>query len=225
MTVINIIALIWFLLAWIGYTLFSKNQAKKRLCLASELRKKRIQWMQQMLARDMRMPDVSIISTLERNITFFASSSMLIIAGLLTAMGSASEIFDIIHQFEFMTPQTIEQIQIKLLVVIGIFVYAFFQFTWALRQYGFGGVLIGAAPEEGTLSLEQHVQFANRAAKVIDQAAHSFNYGLRAIYLSMATLTWFIDAKLFIVSTILAVIIMYHREFHSKALKALRDCA
>ena len=23
----------------------------------------------------------------------------------------------------------------------------FFQFTWSLRQYGFGGVLIGAAPD------------------------------------------------------------------------------
>lgn len=225
MTVIDIIALCWFLAAWMGYTLFSKNQATKRLCLASELRKKRIQWMQQMLARDMRMPDVSIISTLERNITFFASSSMLIIAGLLTAMSSAEEIEQIMRQFAFFAPQTIQHIQVKLLVIIGIFVYAFFQFTWALRQYGFGGVLIGAAPEEGTLSLEQHVQFANRAAKVIDQAAHSFNYGLRAIYLSMAALTWFIDATAFIITTIVAVLIMYHREFHSKALKALRDCA
>ncbi|MGB2264791.1 MAG: DUF599 domain-containing protein, partial [Glaciecola sp.] len=210
---------------WIGYTRFSKAQAKKRLCLASELRKKRIQWMQQMLARDMRMPDVSIISTLERNITFFASSSMLIIAGLLTAMSSAEQIQQIMNQFTFVSPQTIQQIQIKLLVIIGIFVYAFFQFTWALRQYGFGGVLIGAAPEEGTLSLEQHVLFANRAAKVIDQAAHSFNYGLRAIYLSMAALTWFIDPRAFMFATVVAVIIMYHREFHSKALRALRDCA
>jgi uncharacterized membrane protein len=58
---------------------------------------------------------------------------------------------------------------------------------------------------------------------VIDQAAHSFNYGLRAIYFSLATLAWFINVWLFMAATIVVLFVMKHREFHSKALKALQD--
>jgi len=222
---LNFFAILWFLALWAGYTLFAKNKAKSTLCLASEMRKKRIHWMQQMLARENRIADVSIISTLERNITFFASSSMLIMAGLLTAMTSADKLSKILSDIVHIASQNEQEIQLKLGLLICIFVFAFFQFTWALRQYGFAGILVGAAPERGALSLDQHVQFANRAAKVIDQAAHSFNYGLRAIYFSLAALSWFVDARLFMLASVVVVLVMYQREFHSKVLKALHDCA
>lgn len=222
---LNFFAIIWFLALWAGYTLFAKNKAKNTLCLASEMRKKRIHWMQQMLSRENRIADVSIISTLERNITFFASSSMLIMAGLLTAMTSADKLAKILSDMVHISSHTEQEIQLKLGLLVCIFVFAFFQFTWALRQYGFAGVLIGAAPERGALSFDQHVQFANRAAKVIDQAAHSFNYGLRAIYFSLAALSWFVDARLFMLASVVVVLVMYQREFHSKVLKALHDCA
>jgi uncharacterized membrane protein len=103
-------------------------------------------------------------------------------------------------------------------------VFGFFQFTWSLRQYGFGGVLIGAAPDGKALTDEEQLLYANRTAKVIDQAGHSFNYGLRAIYFSLAALTWFIDAWIFMVVTVLVVLILKQREFHSKILKALQEC-
>ena len=45
-----------------------------------------------MLLRDNKMADVALISTLERNVSFFASSSMLILAGLLTAIASSDKI-------------------------------------------------------------------------------------------------------------------------------------
>ena len=78
--------------------------------------------------------------------------------------------------------------QVKILFLALIYVFAFFQFTWSLRQYGFGGVLIGAATDGRELPQAERSQYANKAAKVIDQAAHSFNYSLRAIYFSLATL-------------------------------------
>ncbi|GAA0349364.1 DUF599 domain-containing protein [Bowmanella denitrificans] len=224
MILIDTLALLWFLSIWVGYTLFAKRKARHTSCLASEMRAKRTRWMTEMLIRDNRVADVSIISTLERNITFFASSSLLILAGLLTATASVEELNAMIHQLSMATVQSNQQIQIKLLLLMGIFIFAFFQFTWALRQYGFGGVLIGAAPNGNKMSEEELNLYANRTAKVIDQAAHSFNYGLRAIYFSLSTLPWFIDARLFMLASIITLMIMYHREFHSKVLKALKDC-
>ncbi|MBC3764492.1 DUF599 domain-containing protein [Neptunicella marina] len=224
MTLIDIVGLVWFLVLWVGYTLFAKQRARTTLCLASELRAKRNNWMLQMLLRENRIADVAIIAAQERNISFFASSALLIIAGLLTALSSAEQLSNVLHQVIPGLPQTTLQIQLKLVLMVCIFVFAFFQFTWALRQYGFGGALVGAAPNGNRIPEEQLETYANRTAKVIDQAGHSLNYGLRALYMSLSTLAWFIDSRLFMFTTVLVVLVMYQREFHSKALKALKDC-
>ncbi|AWL11692.1 hypothetical protein HMF8227_01211 [Saliniradius amylolyticus] len=220
---LDLTAIVWFFSIWIGYTLFAKRKARSVSCLASELRQKRTRWMSQMLLRENRVADVSIISTLERNITFFASSSLLILAGLLTAMASIDKLERMLEQLALPSPQSPEQIQLKLLVLIIIFVFAFFQFTWSLRQYGFAGVLVGAAPNGNVLTEQEVEDYANRTAKVVDQAGHSFNYGLRAIYFSLATLSWFISTELFMASSVVTMLVMHQREFHSKALRALKD--
>ncbi|OBP14192.1 hypothetical protein A5320_16260 [Rheinheimera sp. SA_1] len=220
---IDVVAVLWFIALWVGYTLFAKRKARTVSCLSFELRRKRTDWMRQMLTRDNKMADVALISTLERNVSFFASSSMLILAGLLTAIASSDKIAQVLMQVMPWLDQVDGLMQFKLLFLGLIYVFTFFQFTWSLRQYGFGGVLIGAAPEGHNLPEDELQLYANRAAKVIDQAAHSFNYGLRAIYFSLAALAWFINVWLFMLATVIVLLVMKHREFHSKALKALQE--
>jgi len=221
---VDILALGWFSLVWSGYTLYAKRKAKVVSCLSFEMRRKRNHWMQQMLRRDNKMADVGLISTLERNVSFFASSCLLILAGLLTVLTSSERLSHVLSGLIPWSVQSETQIQVKILLLALIYVFGFFQFTWSLRQYGFGGVLIGAAPDGKALTDEEQLLYANRTAKVIDQAGHSFNYGLRAIYFSLAALTWFIDAWIFMVVTVLVVLILKQREFHSKILKALQEC-
>lgn len=221
---IDFIAVLWFFSLWIGYTLFAKRRAKVVSCLSFELRRKRTHWMQQMLARENKMADVGLISTLERNVTFFASSTLLILAGLLTAMTSAEKLSVMLSNLIPWANQTEAAVQLKLLLLAFIFVFAFFQFTWSLRQYGFCGVLIGAAPDGRGMATDEQALYANRAAKVIDQAGHSFNYGLRAIYFSLSALSWFIDPWLFMAASVVVMLVMKQREFHSSVLKALREC-
>ena len=220
---IDVAAVLWFIALWVGYTLFAKRKARTVSCLSFELRRKRTDWMRQMLTRDNKMADVALISTLERNVSFFASSSMLILAGLLTAIASSDKIALVLMQVMPWLDHVDGLMQFKLLFLGLIYVFTFFQFTWSLRQYGFGGVLIGAAPEGRDLPEAELQLYANRAAKVIDQAAHSFNYGLRAIYFSLAALAWFINVWLFMLATVIVLLVMKHREFHSKALKALQE--
>lgn len=224
LNIIDIIALIWFSLLWGGYTLYAKRRAKVVSCISFEMRRKRTHWMQQMLKRDNKMADVGLISTLERNVTFFASSCLLILAGLLTVLTSSERLSIMLSGLIPWSMQTEAQVQIKILLLALIYVFAFFQFTWSLRQYGFCGVLIGAAPDGRAMAIEEQEIYANRAAKVIDQAGHSFNYGLRAVYFSLAALTWFIDNLLFIAATVIVLLVLKHREFHSKVLKSLQQC-
>lgn len=224
MTILDIVAVVWFLALWIGYTLFAKKKARSVSCLSFELRRKRNDWMQRMLLRDNKMADVGLISTLERNVAFFASSTLLILAGLLTAMASADKLSVMLSNLVSWANYSESAVQGKLVLLATIFVFAFFQFTWSLRQYGFCGVLIGAAPDGRGMASEEQLLYANRASKVIDQAGHSFNYGLRSIYFSLSALTWFIDPILFMVASVVVMMVMKHREFHSKVLKALQEC-
>lgn len=221
---LDIFALTWFISLWIGYTLFAKRRAKVQSCLSYELRRKRTDWMRKMLSRENNMPDVGLISTLERNVAFFASSCLLIMAGLLTAMSSAEQVSSMLTKLLPWSTATGTGVQLKILFLTFIYVFGFFQFTWSLRQYGFSGVLVGAAPDGRSMTDEEKELFANRAAKVLDQAGHSFNYGLRAIYFSLAALSWFIHPLLLVFASVVVVVVLKQREFHSAVLKALRLC-
>ena len=112
-------------------------------------------------------------------------------------------------------------IQLKLSLLALIFVLAFFQFTWSMRQYGFVNVMIGACPFDASGKNKNLQQYAEQMAVVQDQAAHSYNYGLRSYYFSIAALCWFFHPIIFILASLFVVYTLYNREFHSKAVKAI----
>ena len=124
----------------------------------------------------------------------------------------------------FAAPDSLVQIEFKLLVLIAIFIYSYFTFTWSMRQFGFASVLFGAAPspDDDTVTANDRRSMAIYSAKVIDQASRSYNNGLRAYYFSMAVLSWFISPWLFFMATALVTAILYQREFLSKSLQAMK---
>jgi uncharacterized membrane protein len=114
-------------------------------------------------------------------------------------------------------------VQLKILLLVGIFVYAFFTFTWSMRQYGFCSIVLGGAPlidEEGVTDKERE-NYAIYAARVIDLAGLSYNHGLRAYYFALSVLTWFLNPYLFILASGFVAGVLYRREFKSRSLKAL----
>jgi len=223
-TLINLGAGLWFFACWIGYTHFARHKARKDRSLSSVLQMHRQRWMQIMLSRENRMTDAALIASLERNATFLASTSMFIIAGLITITASIDQVYHTIAAVPFtnasMTPL---QLQLKVILLLFNFVYAFLSLTWSMRQYGFCSILLGAAPlhNEQLLTAEDRTHYANNMAQVIDNAGLSYNYGLRAFYFSLSILPWFFNTWLFIASVTLVVIILYRREFHSGTLHTL----
>ena len=78
---LNGIALAWFITCWVAYTQFAKYRARTSASLSSVLHVHRINWMRRLLQRDVRVGDAALLANLERNVNFFASSSVLILAG------------------------------------------------------------------------------------------------------------------------------------------------
>lgn len=220
---LNLAALCWFLVCWVGYTRYAWHRGRDTPCLASVLHLYRKDWMARLLLREQRIADASLISNLERNTSFFASSTLLILAGLITVMGATDQAQSLLRDLPFVAPVSREISEMKLLVMLGVFVYAFFTFSWAMRQYNFASVLFGSAPLVG----EKHVSeierkaFASRAAKVLSKAAHSFNQGLRSYYFALGMLSWFINPFVFMAASAGVVWVLYRREFRSSVLEVL----
>ncbi|WP_420591477.1 DUF599 domain-containing protein [Bacterioplanoides sp.] len=222
--VVNLISLVWFLFCWVAYSLFAKRMAKKVASLSSVLHVHRINWMRRLLQREVRVGDAALLANLERNVTFFASSCVLILAGLLAALTALDKLQHILAEITFATPDSILSIELKMVTLIFVFIYAFFTFTWSMRQFGFASVLVGAAPlpDDDTVTANEKRSFAIYGAKIIDQASHSYNYGLRSFYFSLALLTWFISPWIFMVAAAAVVGVLYEREFLSNSLQAMK---
>lgn len=220
---IHVLAVGWFIFCWVGYTYYASHRSRDTPCLSSVLHLYRENWMQRMLLRENRIADANVIGSLERNASFFASSTLIILAGILTALGSSDKAISLLADLPFVQPVSQGLSELKLLALAIVFVYAFFTFSWCMRQYNFAAVLVGSAPllgEEGTSDQELQA-FATRAARVISMAANEFNFGLRAYYFGMAILAWFLNPWCFMLVTAGVVGVLYRREFHSEVLHVM----
>lgn len=217
----DIIALVIFISCWSGYTWFARRKAKTTNCIARCLHQHRIHWMYEIMMRGIRVGEAALLANLERNIAFFASSTLLILAGVLALFAQVEYLEEVIASIPFADFPNHFAIQLKLSLLTFIFVLAFFQFTWSMRQYGFVNVMVGAAPIDIDGKNETLRAYARQMAIVQDQAAHSYNYGLRSYYFSLAVLCWFFHPAIFTLASLMVVNILFRREFTSKAVKAI----
>ena len=140
----DLIAISWFLLLWSGYTLYSDRVDGGGRNLVATMALHREMWMVRMLGRDNRMLDIQIIRNLTRTSSFFASTSILILAGLVTVLGAAEKAVDLTASIPFVSKLTSLQWELRLLCLILIFIYSFFKFAWSIRQISYCAIQIGA---------------------------------------------------------------------------------
>jgi uncharacterized membrane protein len=221
---IDIVALAWFLLMWIGYDRFADYWSRSHSSLLRHVNEARRDWMLRLTYRENRIPDVALMANLSSSPTFFASTTIIIIGGLFALLGSTSKVVNVIQEIPFSAHVPEEVWNLKIIVLICVFVFAFFRFTWALRQFNFCSILIGAAPnvaeyKGGTDTAR--AEFADRSGKLVALAGESFNDGLRGYYFAIAAMTWFVQPTVFMIATTVVVAVLYFREFRSSALHAI----
>lgn len=219
----DVLAVLLFFGGWIGYARWAHARAPKRPSILATTNQWRRLWMLQATYRDNRMVDAAVTQSLSASPSFFASTSILIIGGLLAALAAAEKTSGLVQELPFTTPTSVLVFDLKLVLLVVIFVHAFFRFTWSLRQYTFGAIIVGAAPEARLFTDDgERERFADRAGRVMGLAAESFNDGLRAYYLAFAAMSWFFSAWAFMAATLTVLVVLYRREFHSEVLGALR---
>lgn len=218
----DFLALCWFLLCWFGYNTIIDSFLRGSRGLSARMHLYRVQWMMTALQRENRVVETNIIQTYQYSISFFASTSILIIAGLMAMLSSASTALEIIQQIPFsvMSPKAIWYGKNFLLMYL--FIYAFFKLTWAIRQLNYSTIMIGALPLiKDPAKINEYLPSARRTATIVTMAVKDMNRGIRAYYFAIAVLGWFFNPFFFIVATAWVMIVLYRREYKSHVLHVL----
>lgn len=221
----DIVALCWYLLAWYGYGFYAQRSYHLNHNLISITGTMRRRWMREMLLRENRIVDAGLIGNLVRSITFFASTSIFVLFGLLTMLGYRDEAIGIIRAIPFTEEPTEFMWEFKIFLMAFMFVYAFFKYTWSLRLYNYASIIVGGAPNCGYFRehKEELERLAEQGGKLIANAGRHFNMGLRSYYFGLSILVWMVHSYAFIVMVAWVVYEVQRREFRSKAVSDMAE--
>jgi uncharacterized membrane protein len=220
------IALAVFALCWAGYAaIVDRVPAIRNRSVIAAMDEHRKRWMRMVLLRDNRIADISIIGNLMTSTSFLANTSIFILGGLVALLGAPEIGQRVFGAMPFAAiPETTVAWEIRLFLLIFIFIRAFFELTWALRQFNYASTCIGGLGRgpEWTAQADVASQVANRGAR-------HFNTGLRAYYFGLAALAWIVHPVALILSSILVLSELHRREFRSVVRDALliqppQDC-
>jgi uncharacterized membrane protein len=214
------LALVVFLVGWSGYSHFADRAARSERGLRGVTSQLRLDWARQMVARENRITDAALTGNLMTSVSFYANTTIYIIAGLIAVAGTLDQLIRFTQDLPFAKQTTKSILEAKLFLMIAIFVFAYFKFTWALRQYNFLSILIGGTPphQADPEMLERH---ARKHAALNTLAGDEFNRGIRAYYFGFAALAWFVSPAVFTAVTLLILAVLYRRDFRSQTLEVL----
>ncbi|AWN42225.1 DUF599 domain-containing protein [Methylobacterium durans] len=219
---LDLAALIFFVIAWVGYGLSVGRMRGRLVSLSQIMNAQRESWARQMIVRENRVVDTTINASLQNGTAFFASTSLIALGGVLTLSRSGDEVLSLFGTLPFGAITTRTTWEIKVAGLAVVFVYAFFKFAWAYRLFNYGAILIGAVPPKGSGASEaQMLRAARRAAAMNIAAGNHFARGQRAFFFALAYLGWFVSPIILMLTTTAVVLVMWRRQFVSEIRAAL----
>jgi uncharacterized membrane protein len=218
----DVVALLWFFICWGGYNWYAVYGKHATRSLVGASHEYRLRWATQILAREVRVSDASLLGNLMRSVSFYANTTLYVIAGLMALWGTLDRTIDVINGLPFARHNVRDMLELRLVLLIFVFVFAYFKFTWALREFNLLSLMIGGSPMPSAPD-EEKKDYAAKMTAVNVMAGDEFNRGVRSYYFGLAALAWFIQPWLFIGATTLVVVVLYRRDYTSPLLNVLKQ--
>jgi uncharacterized membrane protein len=217
LTPLDWIALAVFVACWVVYALaVDRVPAIRARSVIAAMDEHRRRWMLAALARDNRIADIAAIGNLMSSVSFLATTSILLLGGLVAMMAAPDLGRRVVAAFPWSEVPDDSMWEVKIGLLLLIFVNAFFELTWALRQFNYVSILVMGMPQDAaaTAAAEAATRLANRAAR-------HFNTGLRSYYFGLAALAWIIHPLALALACLMVLRELHRREFRSAARDAL----
>ncbi len=208
----SLIATLFPLLCWFAYNYGIPLIERRRPSLSVIMGMQRRRWVSNIARRESPL-DAIISANLMGSISFLASTTVLLILAIFAAFGSMTSVTAALQAAGLGRAFTAGELQFHFVVMLAIFVLAFFAFTLALRQFNHFCIMIGAMDHAHPVSEAE----VDAIARLNTMAARNFNNGIRAYYFSVATVAWFVADWAAIAASIAVTAVLVHREFFSSA--------
>lgn len=208
---------------WIAYQAVADRATTRRPNLAAAIRPFRRAWMREAFGRENRVTDAALLGNLMQSATFLASTTLLVIGGLLALMGGIDESARIVQSLPFAQKTSLLLFELKALVLALVLVYAFLRFLWSIRQFNLVVILLGAYPPASVDRSAHCAPIIEQAARLNDLAGSNFTQGLRAYYYAVPVLLWLVNPWLLVAGSAVITIVTYHMEFRSASVAALTE--
>lgn len=228
MTTADYIALGLFALLWTGYSWVTTGGGARwfsRASLNRAMAERRQHWIYNSLGRDLKMIDTQIMAGLQNGTAFFASTSIFAIGGCFALLGATEQVDAVFRDIPLVSYGGRVLFELKVVGLTVIFGYSFFKFGWSYRLFNYCTILFGALPmvDDARADMDAARKAADQVIRMNTIAAKHFNAGLRAVFLSIGYLGWFVGPYMFMLTTVCVIFVLTRRQFFSEARKAIMD--
>ena len=225
MNTLDFTALCFFILCWFLFDKLINGGFRfiGRVSLTQAMHVYRKRWIINSLTRDWKMIDTQILSGLQNGTAFFASTSIFAIGGCFALINEADRAQLLFQDLPFMLDSSKVAFEMKAGGLAAMFGYSFFKFGWSYRLFNYNTILFGTLPMINGVEQDREgaEQMANKVAELNIIASQHFNAGLRAIFLSIGYLGWFLGPYVFIGTTAFVFMILLRRQYFSTARRAV----
>ena len=214
---LDLIALAFFTLSWLGYHYVVEMGPYAARTLNMRMNLRRARWIRESAAREVRIVDTQVMGGLQNGTAFFASTSLLAIGGTLALLNATDRAVAIFSDLPFV-PMTLRSVwEMKVIGLVAIFGYAFFKFAWSYRLFNYCVILLGALPPFDSKDRKAMAHAVHETVEMNIAADRHFNRGQRAFFFALAYLGCFLGPVTFIGFTAAVLVAMYRRQYASDA--------
>ena len=218
-TLTHIIAVVLLLAAWLSYSPVLARIS--RGSLNAQLDVVRLRWIGLATHRDAKQFDAILLGQIVNSIAFFGSATLLVLAGMVTAIASVNDIYQTLTPLPFVAKTSIELFTLALALVAFILTLCFFSFTYSLRKLVYTIALIGALPQTSE-SHPGHETLVEATATVLTEALKSYNFGFRGFYYATAALGLFVSPLACILATAVMTAALFYRQLATQTSSAIQ---
>jgi uncharacterized membrane protein len=220
MPIIDIVALVLFMFAWLFYEPLLKRLGEGGNLINTDMTVIRRRWMQEMAVREIALLDGQLLGHAINSASFFASSNLILIAAAAGVLFGGDGALRSIEGLAVLAPASQMMFELKLGLVLFALARGLLDFIWAIRQMNYCLAAIGATPMWASPSTL--AEYAEATGGILNPALSAFNAGVRGYYFALAGAAWLLGPYAFIAATLGALALLLWRQRRSRASSAVR---
>ena len=191
-----------------GYHVYLKTRLRRdpSYTIQSVNNDARAAWVENIMAE--RNNAILAVQTLRNSTmaaTFLASTAILLMMGTLNLMQNSNNTNSLLHSLQSGIAAGDDMEQIKLLILLATFFWAFFSFSLALRMYNHVGYLINASNDK-----HQFHPTAHYISRLLNRSGNYYSLGMRAYYISVPLVFALFNPYYIVIASVALIMALYH---------------